>query len=415
MPERGGPVAVVRRGLNRVPAAAADVALIVLVSGFAILVLAGGGELETGQAALLVALLVWLGTCVALARRHPVAAGLLACPALAISALTPSGSTADEASSGALVLVFLLAFRLGCRLSPPISALLVAAIATSWLATSGGFNPFIVVDSLGPWAVGVAVRARVQTQAELELRTAELIREQERQVAESVRYERTRIARELHDIVAHCVSVMVVQAGAGGYLAATDPAAARDALANIADQADQAADEVDRLFALLDPTGDAAPRSLEELVGRARSSGLTVSYVLTGPQDQLDAAAFDATFRITREALTNAVKHSPGAPIDIVLASRPQDVELLVTNGPARSSGLGLSSTGGRWGLAGMRERLAEQGGRLDSGPTDEGGWQVRAVLPRRLVNQTAAASPSPQPDSATRARTAAPKSSSLR
>ena len=414
MPKRVGLVVAVRR-LNQVPAAAADAALVVLVSGFAILVLAAGGERNTGRAALLVALLVWLGSCVGLARSHPVAAGLLACPALALSSLTPSGSTADEASSGALVLVFLVAFRLGSRLSTPVSALLVAAIATSWLATSGGLNPFIVVDTLGPWAVGVAVRARAQTQAELELRTALLVREQERQVAESVRYERTRIARELHDIVAHSVSVMVVQAGAGGYLAATDPAAAQEALAAIADQADQAAAEVDRLFALLDPTGDAAPRSLEELVGRARASGLTVSYVLTGPADQLDAAAFDATFRITREALTNAVKHAPGAPIDIVLRSRTWEVELLVTNGPARSSGLGLSSTGGRWGLAGMRERLEEQGGQLASGPTDEGGWQVRAVLPRRLAKPTTAEGPPPQPDSATRASTAAPKSSSLR
>jgi signal transduction histidine kinase len=358
-----------------------DVLLAIAVLGIAVGVLSNAGVLGRASSLGDIALLAAVLGATTVARRSPVVGGLLACPVLWLTGVLPDGKADDTATISALFVLFVLAYRIGSRASTRTSLLLTLAVLASWQAALPSFNPIVIVDTVGPWLVGAAVRSRALAQAELEERGRELARERQRQADESVRYERARIARELHDIVAHCVSVMVVQAGAGLYLADSDPAAAGEALDAIADQAGQAADEVARLFALLDPES-APPRSLDDLVRRARAGGLDVGCRVSGDADLLPPPFFEVVYRVAQEALTNAVKHAPGATIEIVVGCRPAGTELSVTNGPGLAPGLGLAATGGGHGIAGMRERLAAYDGRLDSGPTVEGGWQVRAFLP---------------------------------
>jgi signal transduction histidine kinase len=240
--------------------------------------------------------------------------------------------------------------------------------------------------TVGPWLVGRVVRSRHRMTEQLQVRNEELRAEQELFAAESVRYERARIARELHDIVAHCLSVMVVQASAGQRVATADRAGVAEALTSVAEAAAQAQAEIGRLVELL--SGDPASGSLpelpmtEELVRRASATGLAVSCRFVGSCDRLSAAVSEAAYRVVQEALTNALKHAPGAPVDITVRSQDTEVRVDVVNAAAQERPSGLERSGGGYGLAGMRERVIACGGSLASGPTAAGGWQVSVLLP---------------------------------
>jgi signal transduction histidine kinase len=275
----------------------------------------------------------------------------------------------------------------------------IARIAGGWLAVllliiglqlGNGlttFNPIFFVLTIGPCAVGVVVRSRRRLTEQLAVRGRELEEERALFAAEAVRYERARIARELHDIVAHCVSVMVIQASAGQRLTATDPSLAAEAFDSIGEAAQQAEAEIERLLDLLDhesqQRGADGMRLIGELVTRAGAAGLAVSCRFSGSADGLAAAASDTAYRVVQESLTNAFKHAPGAPVDIVIAGTGGHVEIGVRNGPAAGPPSGLERSGGGRGVAGMRERVAACGGELEAGPIEGGGWQVVARLPR--------------------------------
>ena len=209
--------------------------------------------------------------------------------------------------------------------------------------------------------------------------------------AASVRYERARIARELHDIVAHSVSLMVVQANAGVYLAGTDRDGAAEAFDAISTTADQARAEIDRLAGLLESTNPLEAGGLnvvDELVSRARTAGLHVTYQVSGDVDHLFAGSVEAIHRVIQEAITNALKHAPGAEITIRLHGGRDVVDLEIRNPsarPAPTTVAGLGLTGGGHGITGMRERVHRCGGDLQVGPAGHGGWVVSARLPRRV------------------------------
>src|SRR6202044_1884917 len=196
---------------------------------------------------------------------------------------------------------------------------------------------------------------------QLAVRGRELEAERELFAAEAVRYERGRIARELHDIVAHCVSVMVIQASAGGRLTATDPALAAEAFDSIGEAARQAEAEIGRLVDLLDhdsrPGGADSIGLIGELVARAGATGLAVSCRFTGSAGGLPARASEVAYRVVQESLPNAFKHAPGAPVDIVIEGTSGHVEIGVLNGPATGPPSGLEQAGSGRGLTGMRER----------------------------------------------------------
>jgi signal transduction histidine kinase len=122
-----------------------------------------------------------------------------------------------------------------------------------------------------------------------------------------------------------------------------------------------------------------------ELVGRASATGLTVNCRFEGDCDHLDDAASETAYRVVQEALTNAFKHAPGAPVDITVHGDGAGVTVDIVNAAPRESPAGLARSGGGYGLAGMRERVDACGGSLTSGPTTAGGWQVSAALPANL------------------------------
>jgi signal transduction histidine kinase len=240
--------------------------------------------------------------------------------------------------------------------------------------------------TIGPWAAGQIIRSRRRLADQLRVRNEELRAQQEAYAAEAVRYERSRIAADLHDIVGHSLSMMVIQASAGqrAVRGRGGDGAARTALETVAEAALQAQAEVGLLAGLLrdDRVPDGGLNLTAELVRRARAAGLEVTYRLSGDAD-VDAASAEIASRIVTEALTNALKHAPGAPVTVELRTAADTLTVTVENGAAGPAGPDLARSGGGYGLAGMRDRVLARGGRIDAGPTQNGGWQVHAVLPR--------------------------------
>jgi signal transduction histidine kinase len=318
--------------------------------------------------------------CVIGAYWYPLTATLLCCVAISAEAHYFPAGRYGLASGVVLLAAFVLSYQLGSRTTLPHAVLGVVPLIVCW-QISGGLDPFPAVDALGPCAVGVLVRSRTAARAELEVTGRELAREQELFAAESVRYERARIARELHDIVAHCVSVMVVQAGAGRYLLEQDFAGAVQALDAITESATAAEAEISRLVSLLDRTTEES-RSIDDLVRRARATGLAIGYRSVGDCDVLTSAVYDVAYRVVQEAVTNALKHAPGAPIDIRLDCSAAGLCIEVTNGASLGASLELATSGGGHGIAGMRERATACGGSLTAGPDPAGGWRIAVELP---------------------------------
>jgi signal transduction histidine kinase len=327
-----------------------------------------------------------LTACIAPRRSRPRLSALAAACCLALASL---GNTAPLPGGPPVVAVFLLAYSLGTADGAGWSVLALACLGVGTQLADGItiFNPFIVVATIGPFALGLVVTSRRRLTDQLAARSIELEAERELFAAEAVRYERARIARELHDIVAHCISVMVIQASAGQRLAGKDPALAAEAFDAISEAVRQAESEIGRLVELLDH--EPAPRSVDgillvdELVARAAAAGLAVTCKISGSADGMPHQAAEAAYRVVQESLTNALKHAPGALVDVVIAESGGGLEVSIANGPPAASPSGLERTGGGRGLAGMRERVQACGGELAAGPLDNGGWRVRARLPR--------------------------------
>ena len=229
-------------------------------------------------------------------------------------------------------------------------------------------------------ATGVAVRRRVAAAGELD-RLRERLAERRR---EALATERMELARELHDALGHSITVIAVQAGAAAVLAERDPAAARDAIASVEAHERAAWAELARLLRALRSPLDAKPVAREAddlaaLVERSRRAGLPVT--LAGEDDLYGAppALLGAVYRIVQEALTNVVRHAGNAPTEVTLAATGGAVHVEVRNAAARAPSLAI---GAGTGLAGMRERARDLGGAFEAGPTVDGGFSVRALLP---------------------------------
>jgi signal transduction histidine kinase len=228
------------------------------------------------------------------------------------------------------------------------------------------------------WLAGVLVHARRQAAALAE-RSVDL----QRQAEQAAAAERTRIARELHDIVAHHLSVIVLQAA--GTRASGKPAG--PSLEKIENSARQALAETRRLLGVLrDPDEEAGlgPQpgigDLGELAASVRAAGLPVHLVIDGDPAALPAAVDVSVYRIVQESLTNALKHAGPARAEVTIGCAADTVTVEVTdNGMADP---GRKAPGGGHGLAGMRERAAVYGGELAAGPRPGGGFAVRARLP---------------------------------
>ncbi|GII02238.1 two-component sensor histidine kinase [Planobispora takensis] len=227
---------------------------------------------------------------------------------------------------------------------------------------------------------------------------SELQGRRRQQAAEAaVRAERRRIARELHDVVAHHISVINVMVGAGRTTMTTDPERAREALVTAERTAREAMAEMRQLLHVLraedrdEPENHAGvgAAALPELVARADGAGPPVGLEVTGDALPLPAAVDHAVYRIVQEALTNTRKHADGARVGVRLAYLPGAVEVeVLDDGPRHRGGTAQAGTG--FGLGGMAERVALCGGRLQTGPRPEGGFRVHARIPVPAVPDAA-------------------------
>jgi signal transduction histidine kinase len=242
------------------------------------------------------------------------------------------------------------------------------------------------------WLLGDALRRRAERERELEERTRQLQAERELNATRAVTEERLRIARELHDVVAHHVSVMGVQAGAARRVLGRDPGRAVDALTTVEHSSRQAVDELRRLVGFLrdEEIGGREPvpglDRLERLVEDTRATGLDVSFRINGERADVPDSVALSVYRIVQEALTNTIKHAHArrAHVRIRFGRRFVDVIVLddgvgIAPGPANGDGTG-DGTG--HGLAGMRERVALHDGRLEARPSRRGGFLVTARFP---------------------------------
>ncbi|WP_240134271.1 sensor histidine kinase [Streptomyces sp. MUM 178J] len=245
------------------------------------------------------------------------------------------------------------------------------------------------------WVLGDSVRTRRAYFAQLEERATRLEKEREAQAKVAVAAERARIARELHDVVAHNVSVMVVQADGAAYVLDAAPDQAKQALETISTTGRQALAEMRRLLGVL-RTGDAPEngeyvpqpdvKQIEELVEQVRSAGLTVDFKVEGKPRQLPSGVELTAYRIVQEALTNTRKHGgPEAGASVRLVYFDDGLGLLVED-DGRGSSHELYEDGGAdgrgHGMIGMRERVGMVGGTLDAGPRPGGGFRISALLP---------------------------------
>jgi signal transduction histidine kinase len=320
-----------------------------------------------------------------LRHRHPLAAWRTAF--LAMAWTTSQHYLDSPYAAGGVITTLLCLYSVAARSSREvILGVGTLSAAGVWIVDRpSGFIASIMI--LVPLLLGHMVRQRRLVQ--------EKLAEQERrhQDAEAVLTERQRIARELHDVVAHHMSMIAIQAEAAPYTVPEIPDRIRDDLAEIRATALAALTELRRILGVLrseDAEGDTAPQPgldrLDELVAGARGTGLAVETVVTGEPRPLPPGVGLSAYRIVQEALSNAMRHAPGSHVRIEIGHGHTELNLRVVNGPpptSMSGGAPHSTVPGTGhGLIGMRERVAMLGGELTAKPTPGGGFAVTAMLP---------------------------------
>jgi signal transduction histidine kinase len=308
--------------------------------------------------------------------------GLILAVSVASLALPPLHDPSIEA----FAFFVLLAVYNAAAHSSGRDTLLAAAMTfglyiTDMLADSNGiYAEGVVFYALlfgAPWAAGWAVRR---------WRLSERRVEQEKtRTAAAIADERARIARELHDVVAHSISVMVLQARGGRRALPAAPADAGDAFVIIEQTGHQALEEMRRLLGMLRRSDEGLPLApqpslgdLGRLLEQVRAAGLPVQMAVEGEARELPAGVDVSAYRIVQEALTNALMHAGPASARILVRYSPDDLELEITDdGPGTSNGSGAG-----YGLIGIRERVSVYGGELQAGPRPEGGYALRVRLP---------------------------------
>jgi signal transduction histidine kinase len=334
--------------------------------------------------------LVVLGFTVPLAWRRRAPLTVLA---IATATVLVYGEVESEGSHQTLILALALAsFTAGYELPRPRAwaapAMILAADAFAMLALGqdGGEFVFVLVIYGGPWVFGQALRMRGHRVDELSARADRLERERERAEVQAIEAERARIARELHDVVSHSISVIAVQSQA--IRRRLGPGHEREAadLAGVETTARQAMVEMRRLLGVLRSDGERLPLAphpglaqLPRLVEQVRASGLAVDVSVSGDPLPLPPGVDLAAYRIVQEALTNALKHAGTARATVAVGYEDGTIALTIVD-----DGAGASANGnGGHGLLGMRERVTLYGGILEVGAADAGGgFRVHAVLP---------------------------------
>ncbi len=388
---------VIRSGDDRAPSAPYPGAMrpgrsdVLFAAGVVVLALVEALSLHHHRAAG-VPLYVAMAASLALRRRWPlvpvVAAAVLMTVMVAVGIALNSGVSI-------VIVVGASAYSAGAHLPGrwafPALAVLVGGGALSVLLDTRPVPSnllFVAVICGIPWGVGLAVQARQRYVAVLEERTTLLERDREARAETAVAAERARIARELHDIVSHSLSVISLQAGGVRRLLSPEQEKQRQALMAVEHTARSAIEEMHHMLGLL--RADAADAQLNpqpglaqlpELVERSAVAGLTVTLTTEGRERPLSSGVELAVYRIVQEALTNVTKHSDATEAAVVLRYGDRSLHVAITDtGAPRGAGGGAGL-----GLRGMRERVAVYGGTLDAGAGAGGGYHVEVELPYPL------------------------------
>ena len=375
----------------------ADLALAALVAVMACLEVALGG-VEAQRPAIAGALGVIAAAVVLLRSAQPLAC-LAAMVVLVVVAELPA---TGRALTGALMVGSLLALGSVGRHCPDRSSIPAVGMTVGVFVVTAAFNlrPWDVVLSLllcaAAWGAGRVLRREAAQIAALQSLAEDLEVQRASRTREAVQAEKMRLARELHDTIAHTVSVMTLQVGGARRLLDSDAdrARERDVLLDVEGLGRQAVAELHHLLGVLrSPDDDGAlttaeapvdpqPRlaDLTHLAARVRAAGVPVDLSFEGPPRPLPAGVELAGYRVVQEALTNVLKHSNGSSARVTVRYSSTGISLLIEdNGTSRP--VEVAGTPGL-GLAGMRERVALCGGRVEAGPLPQHGFAVRATLP---------------------------------
>ncbi|MFF1561379.1 sensor histidine kinase [Streptomyces sp. NPDC058279] len=376
----------------------------VLLCGIALLDLASADHYSTGKRLLIVPSVLAMGVVIALRRKWTPQMFWLAVATGAYQLAV--GVEVHNGDFGMLVILYTVAAsgEISRRLSRFAFALgLIASplYALRFHVDKGDtsdnffFTLFAVVPFALAWVLGDSLRTRRAYYAQLVERNQRLEREREAQAKVAVAAERARIARELHDVVAHNVSVMVVQADGAAYVMDVAPEQAKEALQTISGTGRQALAEMRRLLGVLrtgepQESEDYVPQpdveQIEVLVEQVRTAGLDVDFAVEGAPRRLPSGVELTAYRIVQEALTNTRKHGgPEAKASVRLVYFDDGLGLLVED-DGRGAAHELYEDGGAdgagHGLIGMRERIGMVGGTLEAGPRPGGGFRISALLP---------------------------------
>src|SRR5262245_41704461 len=296
-------------------------------------------------------------------RSHPRAAQVLALGLLLLALAIGGGWFPDTA-----VAIYSLGFAVLALGWSGRAAWLVALCAAAYLVPlhillEESSWVAVLMFTVPPYAAGTVLRLRRETADQLAMRVQELEQERELVTEIALRHERARIASELHDIVGHAISVMVIQAAAGQRLVESDPARAKEAFAAISESARQGTRDLEQLIEPLGGTADDVAGGpdlslVDEVVTRAARSGLKVSCHIEGDHDRVAAPVARLAFRVVQESLTNALRYAPGSEVRIVISIHEAErcLAVRVENDSAVYGDTTLAGTGR--GLVGLRERI---------------------------------------------------------
>src|SRR5215218_2772021 len=373
-----GPLAL--DGLLAVATAAAGVALLATVLPF-----------DPGSPRSLAAYLLVLAHTLPIAVRRRWPLGVLAVGLATGAGVAALGLNLVVLTFALLIYVYTVAARCPRRVSVAALAATEALLALVWLSRPRaiGDGGSMVLDGLvmaAAWWLGDGTRRRQEAIVTAQQRAAELEQAREELARRAVTEERLRIARELHDVVAHSMSIIAVQSGVGAHVLDSQPEEARKALVAVEATSRQALVEMRRLLGVLrqeaEPRGSLAPApglaEVEALAAEVARAGVRVEVHIEGTPCELPAGLDLSAYRIVQEALTNVVRHAGPATARVAVRYSPGQVALEVVDD---GRGPGAEDRGGH-GLAGMRERAALYGGTLEAGPVPGGGFRVAATLP---------------------------------
>jgi len=329
---------------------------------------------------------------------HPVAGGILAAlaalvlwqrrrrPLLVVGATAVLSVAVTALTSWLLplalgVALYTLASTLGAAARRP-AAVAVGAVLVALLATSGlGDALFHTLFLVAAWFLGDSIGSRRAYVREIEEKAERLERERETEARRAAAEEQARIARELHDVVAHALSVIVVQAGAADDVFDSDPSRTREAVRAIDASARAALRDLRRVLGVLQIETEYEPQpgldQLDRLVERVRATGIAVALEVDGAPRVLPAPVELSAYRIVQEALTNTLKHAGARRVDVRVAYGDELRLEIADDGHGQANGGGSGS-----GLIGMRERVAMLGGTVTAGSAPGGGYRVAASIP---------------------------------